>query len=151
MSATVSCMAGITQTLVAMAASAATAAVVGVEMHRVGKILNRSKLFYRDVTRFSDQYGRDAINNVSASVLNRSWLFYTKDYIRLANNLPVAHIAIFWFINLADALRFNYRSLEGLSCNNSAHSDAVACWNGLSKGFGIYIVIGNIRNTLLGL
>ena len=81
MSATVSCMAGITQTLVAMAASAATAAVVGVEMHRVGKILNRSKLFYRDVTRFSDQYGRDAINNVSASVLNRSWLFYTKDYI----------------------------------------------------------------------
>ena len=123
------------QALVAMAASTATAAVVGVEMHRVGKILNRSKLFYRDVTRFSDQYGRDAINNVSASVLNRSWLFYTKDYIRLANNLPVAHIAIFWFINLADALRFNYRSLEGLSCNNSAHSDAVACWNGLSKGF----------------
>lgn len=41
------------QALVAMAASAATAAVVGVEMYWVGKILNRSKLFYRNVTRLS--------------------------------------------------------------------------------------------------
>ena len=122
------------QALVAMTASATTAAVVGVEMHRVGKILNRSKLFYRNVARFSSQYGRNAINNIGAGVLNGSRLFYTKDYIRLANNLPVAHIAVVRAVHLADALRLKGDALERLGGDNGAHADAVALGDGFARG-----------------
>lgn len=106
-------------------------------MHWIGQVLNIVKLFNRYKPCRSIQYGWNAVYNVCTGMLYRSRLLYKEGSVRLSNNFPVTHVTIIRTINLADALGFNDRSLEGFRSYNRAHTDAVSLGDRSSQSFGI--------------
>ena len=69
--------------------------------------------------------------------------------VRLADDLPIAHIAVFRAVDLADGLLLDGNALHGLDGDDCGHTDAVTSRNSLAQGGAVYIVIHHIGNVLL--
>ena len=69
--------------------------------------------------------------------------------IRLACDLPVAHIAVIGTVNLADCFLFDCNALHSLDSNDSGHTDTTARLNRLAERGGLDVVIYDAGNVFL--
>ena len=69
--------------------------------------------------------------------------------VRLADDLPIAHIAVFRAVDLADGLLFDGDALHCLDGHDGRHANAAAGFDGLAERLGVNVVIDDARHMLL--
>ena len=69
--------------------------------------------------------------------------------VRLADNFPIAHVAVIRAVYFANALRFNGDALERLGGDNGAHANAVALGDGFARGAAPEVFVIEIGHALL--
>ena len=70
--------------------------------------------------------------------------------LRLAEDLPIAHIAVVRSVDLADGLFLNGDALHGLDRDDRGHTDGVARLDLLAKRFAVDVLVDDAGDMLLG-
>ena len=91
----------------------------------------------------------DTVDDGGAGVLHGGGLHHMELRIRLAGQLPVAHIAIVRAVDLANGLLLHGDALHRLDGDHGRHTDAVPCRDGASQRGAVHVVIRRIGDVLL--
>ena len=97
-----------------------------VVFHRVGEVLDRLELVAGNVSGGSAEQGRDAVDDRGAGVLDGRGLHDMELGLGLAEDLPIAHIAVVRAVDLADGLFLDGDALHGLDGDDRGHADGMA-------------------------
>lgn len=94
-------------------------------LHGVGQVAMGVQLVTGDIARRCIEQRGDAVDDGGAGVLHGGGLHHMELRIRLAGQLPVAHIAIVRAVDLANGLLLHGDALHGLDGDHGRHTDAV--------------------------
>ena len=120
-----------------------------VVLHRVGEVLDRLELIAGDIAGGGVEQRRDAVDDRGAGVLDGRGLHNVELRLRLAEDLPVAQIAVVRSIDLADGLLLDGDALHGLDGNDRRHADGVARLDLLAERFAVDVLVDDARDMLL--
>ena len=121
-----------------------------VVLHRVGEVFDRLELVAGDVSGRSAEQGRDAVDDRGAGVLDGRGLHDMELGLGLAEDLPIAHIAVVRAVDLADGLFLDGDALHGLDGDDRGHADGVAGLDVLAERFTVNVLVDDAGNMLLG-
>ena len=117
--------------------------LLAIVLQRIGKILNGLKLIAGYIAGGSAEQRRNAVYNRGTGMLNGGGLHNMELGLGLAEDFPIAHIAVVGAIDLADGLLFNGDALHSFNGNNGGHADGVAGLYILAEGFAVDILVYN--------
>ena len=123
--------------------------ISAIELHGISEILVGIKLIGCDVTRRCAEKRGNTVDYRSAGMLDRCGLYDVEFGVRLARNLPVAHIAVIGTVDLAYSLLFNCNALHRFDSHDGGHSYAASGFDSLAESLGINIAVNNARHVLL--
>ena len=120
------------------------------ELHGVGKVLHGLQLVAGDIPGGGAEQGGDAVDDRGAGVLHRGGLHHVELRPGVAQDLPVAHVAVVRTVDLADGLLLHGDALHGLDGDHRGHADGIAGLDLPAQGFAVDVLVDEAGDMLLG-